>query len=157
MMCTALAIIVGSAVYIIGEQQGGLRYHQNKYQNDNKVISRALRFMSPVSLWSDMRKEKERKSLDRADHEEERNLGKKGRKKNKKKKKKKKKKRPKAEKSQSLKGSTTAIVSAITIKDAVAAVAVVEPSAEPKASKSDKAMDNNTSSYTLPFAEDTVS
>ena len=76
MMCTALAIIVASAVYIIGEQQkiGGLRRHdhQNQYR-DNKV-SRTLRFISPVP-WPDMGKETERKSLDRAqyaaDHHEE--------------------------------------------------------------------------------------
>lgn len=97
MMCTALAIIVASAVYIIGEQQkiGGLRRHdhQNQYR-DNKV-SRALRFMSPVP-WPDMGKEKERKSLDRAQyaadhHEDERNLGKRGRKKKQRKKRKNKK------------------------------------------------------------------
>jgi len=164
MMCTALAIIVASAVYIIGEQQkiGGLRRHdhQNQYR-DNKV-SRVLRFVSPVSL-PDMRKERERKSLDRAQyaadhHEDERNLKRNRKKKQKRKKKKKNKKKPKVEKSQSLKGSTTTIASISIIKDA--AVAVVEPSSEPKSSKSDKAMTNTEeelTSYTLPFQKDTVS
>jgi len=163
MVCAALTAIVGSAVYIIGGQQkiGGLRHHRR----DDDKVSRALRFMSPVP-WPDMGKEKERKSLDRAQyaadhHEEERNLGKRGRKKKQRKKRKNKKPRPKAEKSQSLKGSSTTTIASISIiKDAAVAVAVVESSAEPTSSKSDKAMTNTKEEltpYTLPFQKDTVS
>ena len=107
MVCAALTVIVGSAVYIIGGQQkiGGLRHHRR----DDGKVSRALRFMSPVP-WPDMGKEKERKSLDRAQyaadhHEEERNLGKRGRKK-KQRKKKKKNKKPKTEKSKTYEKSS---------------------------------------------------
>ena len=108
MMCIALAIIMARTVYIIGEQQkkttAGLRHHRR----DDDKVSRALRFMSPVP-WPDMGKEKERKSLDRAQyaadhHEDERNLGKRGRKKKQRKKRKNnknKKPRPKAEKNHS--------------------------------------------------------
>ena len=164
MMCTALAIIVASAVYIIGEQQkkttAGLRHHRR----DDDKVSKALRFMSPVP-WPDMGKEKERKSLDRAQyaanhHEDKRNLGKRGRKKKQKRKKRKNKKKPKpkAEKSQSLNGSTA---SANIVKDSVVAV-TVESSTEPKSSKSDKATTNTNTEeeltpYTLPFQKDTVS
>ena len=164
MMCTALAIIVASAIYIIGEQQkiGGLRRHDHQNQYRDNKFSRALRFMSPVPLWPDMGKEKERKSLERAQydadhHEDERNLGKRNNKK-KQKKKKKKKRKPKAEKLQSLKGSTATTASANIVKDM--AVAVVESSSEPKSSKSDKAMTNTEeelTSYALPFQKDTVS
>ena len=98
MMCIALAIVMASAVYIIGEQQkiSGLRHHR---QGDNKdKVSRVLRFMSPVSL-PDMREEEEVNSYLGStgqfdtDHEEERNLGKRRKKKQRKKRKNKKQKK----------------------------------------------------------------
>ena len=164
MMCTALAIIMASAVYIIGEQQkiGGLRHHRR----DHGKVSRVLRFMSP-ELLSNMREKEEEEVVNSSfsstgqytadHHEEERNLGKRGRKKKQKRKKRKKKK----QKAKSLKGGTTTHISINTIKDAV-----VESFTEPKqSSKSGKeesdtqtVLSSSSTSYNIrPFQKDTVS